>query len=83
MGITQGALAKQLGVRREVIARIETGKRNISCQLAKKLSACSGVSMRDIRTNVRLYDQEGARIFKHEREIPHTVLVLPYTPRIL
>jgi DNA-binding XRE family transcriptional regulator len=68
MRLTQAVLAKRLGVRREVIARIETGKRNISLGLARKLSALSGISVRDIRMNICLFDQQRAQILKRAEE---------------
>jgi transcriptional regulator with XRE-family HTH domain len=58
MHLSQSELANRLGVRREVVTRIETGKRNISCRLIRQLSELSGVRAADIRANVCLLDRQ-------------------------
>jgi DNA-binding XRE family transcriptional regulator len=75
MRFTQTELAKEMGVRREVITRIETGKRRISNRLARKLSNLSTIDFRDIRLN------DCPTKWRVVNGVRRKLTLIPYPPR--
>lgn len=47
-GMTQGALAEAVGIKREALSMLENGKRNLGVNLAKKLAPALGVDYKDL-----------------------------------
>lgn len=51
-GLTQGALAERVGIKREALSMLENGKRNLGVNLAKKLAPALGVDYKDLLPDV-------------------------------
>lgn len=47
-GLTQGALAEAVGIKREALSMLENGKRNLGVNLAKKLAPALRVDYKDL-----------------------------------
>ena len=54
-GLSQQALADQLGVSRQTVSSLETGRYNPSIALAFKVARCFGMSIEEIF----IYEEEG------------------------
>lgn len=51
-GMTQGALAEAVGIKREALSMLENGKRNLGVNLAKKLAPALGVDYKDLLSDM-------------------------------
>lgn len=51
-GMTQGALAERVGIKREALSMLENGKRNLGVNLAKKLAPALGVDYKDLLSDM-------------------------------
>lgn len=51
-GMTQGALAERVGIKREALSMLENGKRNLGVNLAKKLALALGVDYKDLLSDM-------------------------------
>ena len=61
LGITQDALAKQVGIRRETISRLEKGQYNPSLKLAYELADALDTSVEDIFQWVEVQKDKGGK----------------------